>query len=155
MKKVILSGAACLLVGGLIAAPGVAKSPNAQGPKGATVSVAVTPNPATVNSALTASGNVFDQQSCRKARNVTLSLFKADGTAAGTPVTVVTGPNGDYTAPLAAQATAGTYTLKTSVEGATRVKKAKKHGNHGKGKKKGQRIYCAAITGADVSITVN
>jgi hypothetical protein len=155
MKKLILSGAACLVVGGLIASPGVAKSPNAQGPKGATVSVTATPNPATVNSAINVTGNVYDQQSCRKDRNVKLSLVKADGTPAASDVGVVTGPNGDYTAAITAPALAGTYTLKTSVEGALRVKKAKKHGNHGKGKKKGQRIFCAAITGADTLITVD
>src|SRR5262245_48109233 len=116
MKKAIGATVACALAIGVAVAPGAGAVPGGghgpQGPKPpkgdkqvfGTVRVAVTPTTITsTTTGVTASGNVLATGSCRKDRTVHFAYVY--GTTVPPTVTMlsqtaVTGPNGDYTAPL-------------------------------------------------------
>lgn len=152
MRRTIIALAACLVVVGLVAAPGAVGKKKTKAPRliGGTVTL-VAPSPAAGVHTTTATGNVAAQASCRKNRYVRLTLFNADGvTPAGAEVDVTTGPNGDYTAPITLPAptppATATYTLKASVDQLYR--------KSGKGKKS-KKFICGVLTAAPVSITVS
>jgi hypothetical protein len=151
MKKLISAAAVCAVAVGLVAVPnaGAVKSPKMVL---GTVTVGETPNPVVVNAPATITGNVASNSNCRKFRSVTVQWFS--GTTPvnpPAPVTVVTNPNGDYAATLAAPPTAGTYTVSVTVAQAFR----KVGGKHRKNKK-GRQFNCVAIGPASSSpVTVN
>jgi hypothetical protein len=149
MRRTIIALAACLVVVGLVAAPGALGK---KGPRyiGGTVSL-VAPSPAAGVHTTTATGNVLTQASCRKNRTVHLTLTNADGSSAGPEVLATTRQNGDYTAAITlpapvAPAIAATYTLNASVDQVNR-KSGKGH--------KSKKFICLALPAAPVSINVS
>ena len=161
MRKLITATAVCALAVGLATAPGALAKKSVKQVSG-TVSVAVsslTTSPATT--ALTVSGNVKANSSCRKDRTVRFAFVNST-TLAETPVatTVVTGPNGDYTASLAPPPTDGTYALRANVDETIRTKTVKgKRKGANKGKKQGnvrkRKFNCLEIVGNSAPITVD
>ena len=156
MRKLITATAVCALAVGLATVPGaLAKKSVKQAP--GTVSVAVsTTSTAPTTTALTASGNVQANSSCRKDRTVRFA-FVNSATLAEVPsaVTAVTGPNGDYTASLAPPTTDGAYALRATVDETFRTKSTGKRKGANKGKKKGRKFLCLATVGNSAPITVD
>jgi len=160
MKKLVGATAACALAIGLVVAPGVgAKSGNGNGhtPKQVpgTVSVAVTPTTVTsTTTTLTASGNLFATSGCRKDRTVRFSYVNGS-TVTPLSATVVTGPNGDYTAtlpkPTDTNPPTSSVTLRVTVDQAFRKVGSKKKG---KRNKKGRQFNCMAATGDSAAIAI-
>jgi hypothetical protein len=137
-------------------APKAPKPPKAAHGHSGTVSLAAA-SPAVGATTTTATGNVKSTGSCRKNRTVHLTLLKADGTPAASEVVTTTGPNGDFTATIAAPAQPApvppattsppsTYTLNASVDQTNR--------KSGKGKRARKHV-CLALTAAPVTITVS
>src|SRR5262245_43953694 len=154
MKKLLGATAACALTIGLVVAPGAGAvkggNPHA-GTKNVlgTVSVLGTPNPVTSGQGVTVTGNVAASSNCRKFRSVTVQWSPASGS----PVTVGTGSNGDYTATLPAPTvtTQTQYTIQATVAVATRTA-----GGKHKKPKKGRQFTCQPIGPVSSSaITVN
>jgi hypothetical protein len=161
MRKLITATAACALAVGLATAPGaVAKKSVKQVP--GTVSVAVSPATTTpTTTALTVTGNVKANSSCRKDRTVRFA-FVNSATLAETPAatTAVTRSNGDYTAALAPPTTDGTYVLRATVDETIRTKKVKgKRKGASKGNKQGdlrkRKFNCLEIVGTSAPTTVD
>src|SRR5690348_13404323 len=117
MKKLIGAAAVCALAVGLVAVPatGAPKSEkHAQG----TVTGSVTPSTVTTGGqTVTASGNVASTASCRKDRTVSLQWVDSTNTPVGSATTTMTTSNGNYSTPVTAPATVGTYTLQATVQG--------------------------------------
>ena len=140
MKKLIGAAAVCAVAVGLVAVPGAFAVKSAK-QVSSTTTVNVSPTTVAAGGAAVGSGVVYSNSSCRKDRTVTLEWVDSIGgaTAAGT---AVTGNNGGWTANLTAPATAGTYTLRATVQGPV----IRKVGSKKKGKKtkKGRRFDCLA-----------
>lgn len=150
MRRMLMAGATCVLAVALVAAPGVTAKKKPKKPRNVPGTLTVTAtSPVTVAAPLTImKGTVQAQASCRKSRTVRLKIVNTDGTpvSGGLDITWPTGPNGDFEVSDNAPTTPGTYTLKTSVDGAAR--------KSGKGKK-AKKFNCLPITGPDVPIVVS
>ena len=155
MRKLMITIALGALAAGLVAAPSAiaVKEPK---PVAGTVTVEVTPTTITpTTTAVTASGNVAANSSCRKDRTVHFAYVNTD-TLVVTPLTetAVTGSNGDYTAllPAPTDAAPATVVLRATVDPVTRkVGSAKK----GKKDKKGRQFNCLEITGDSAPLTIS
>ena len=148
MRKLLSACAVCAVAVGLVVVPSAFGVKSAKQVSG-TVTVAGTPNPVVSGATVTASGNVASNSNCRKFRDVTVQWSPASGS----PVTVETRPNGNYTATLPAPSvtTPTPYTLQVTVAAATR-----KVGGKHKKTKKGRQFNCLAIGPVSSSpITVN
>jgi hypothetical protein len=155
MRKLLMTAGVCALVVGLVAVPGASAVKSTKQVPG-TVSVFVVPNPVpTTTATVTASGNVAASSSCRKDRDVTLTQWVNTVTAATIPVgiTVVTGPNGDYTVAGLTKPPAGTWALQASVEDEFRRVGSKKKGKKPKNPKSRQ-FHCLDIPGQSSTVTV-
>ena len=161
MRKLFAATAVCALAVGLTVAPGaIGKKSTKQ--VASTVTVTAAPSPITpATTAVTASGNVKANSSCRKDRTVRFA-FVNSATLAETlaATTVETGPNGDYTTSLAPPTTDGTYVLRATVDETIRTKKVKgKRKGASKGKKLGnlrkRKFNCLEIVGNSAPITVD
>jgi hypothetical protein len=141
MRKLISASAVCALAVGLVVAPSALGVKSAkQVPSSVTVNV--TPTTVTPGGTVTASGNVASNSSCRKDRTVSLQWLDATSTPVGAPTTTTTRSNGDYSTPVTAPATAGTYTLQATVQGPVTRKVGSK--KKGKKDKRGRQFSCLA-----------
>jgi hypothetical protein len=154
MKKLISACAVCAVAVAAVAAPSALGVKSAK-QVGGTVSVGVTPNPLPDTTlAVTASGNVASNSSCRKDR--TLHFFWVNGATVGPEVgTATTRSNGSYTAtlprPTDTSSTASSVVLRATVDQVTRKVGSKKKG---KKTKKGRRFDCLALTGDSPAVTL-
>jgi hypothetical protein len=162
MRKLFTATAVCALAVGLTVAPGVSgKAQTKQVASGVTVSAApTTVDPTTT--AVSATGNVKANSSCRKNRTVTFDYVSGTGVVTPTGISAVTGPNGDFSATLPAPATTadGTTTVRATVTETIRTKVIKgKNKGANKGKKKGKtqkrKFNCLSGTGTSNVITVS
>lgn len=148
MKKLIGAAAVCAVAVGLVAVPGALAVKSAK-QVSSTTTVNVSPNPVAAGAAAVGSGVVYANSSCRKDRTLTLEWVDTSTSAATPAGTAETGSNGGWTANLTAPATAGTYTLRATVDGPV----IRKVGSKKKGKKtkKGRRFDCLASAPANSS----
>ena len=157
MRKIIGASAVCALAIGLVAAPaGAVKAPKRVS---GTVSVFVSPNPVpSTTTALTASGNVKTNSSCRKDRTVRFQYVNSvTGAVEPLAVTAETRSNGDYSAVLPRPAAPTppatlpqTYALQATVDQTKRKVGSKKKG---KKKKRGRQFICLQLTGQSSPVT--
>jgi predicted secreted Zn-dependent protease len=158
MRRIISASALCALAVGLVVAPGaIGKA----GPKqvSGTVSVLVSPNPVpSTATSVTASGNVGASSNCRKDRTIHFQYVNTTtGVVEPLAVTVVTRPNGDYSATLPRPAPPTppatlpqTYVVQATVDQAERLVGSKKKG---KKKKRGRQFVCLQTAGQSSPVT--
>jgi hypothetical protein len=149
MKRLISAAAVCAVAVGLVAVPSAIGVKSAKQVNSATT-VNVTPTTVAANGAVTGSGNVSSNSSCRKDRTVALEWFNTTTSAVTAIGTVTTRSNGDWTTTnLTAPSTAGTYTLRATVQGpVTRRVGGKKKS---KRTKRGRAFSCLASPQASSS----
>jgi hypothetical protein len=148
MKRVISAAAVCAVAVGLVAVPSAIGVKSAKQVNSATT-VNVTPTTVAANGAAVGSGNVSSNSSCRKDRTVELEWFNTTTLAVTPAGTATTRSNGDWTANLTAPSTAGTYTLRATVQGpVTRRVGGKKKS---KRTKRGRQFSCLASPQASSS----
>ena len=162
MRRLFTAIAVSALAVGLTVAPGaIGKAQTKQ--VASTVSLSATPSTVSnaTPSAISASGNVQANSSCRKNRAVSFSYVSSTGTVTPVGTPVVTGPNGDFSASLPQPTDVGptTVTLKATVAETIRTKIIKgKNNGANKGKKKGKvqkrKFLCLSGEGT-TPITVN
>jgi hypothetical protein len=162
MRKLFAATAVCAVAAGLTVAPGaVGKAQTKQVASTVTVSASPTAIEPTTT-AVSATGNVFANSSCRKNRSVSFEYVSGTGVVTPTGVTVTTRPNGDYTATLPPPPTTadGTTVVRATVAQTLRTKAIKgKNKGADKGKKKGKsqkrKFNCLEGVGTSSSLTVS
>ena len=160
MRKLFAATAVCALAVGLTVAPGaIGKKSTKQ--VASTVTVTAAPSPITpATTAVTASGNVKANSSCRKNRTVRF-YYLTNGVAGLEVGSTDTRSNGDFSTTLAPPApiTDGTTQVRAIVDQNIRTKVIKgKNKGANKGKKKGKtnkrKFNCLSGTGdSNVLIT--
>jgi hypothetical protein len=154
MKKLISACAVCTVAVAAIAVPSALGVKSAK-QVGGTVSVNITPTTVdATTTSVTASGNVWSNSGCKKARTIHFSYV--NGTTVGPEVgTATTLSNGSYTAtlpkPTETNPPTSSVVLRATVDQVTRKVGSKKKG---KKTKRGRRFDCLQITGDSAPIAI-